>query len=301
MLTFIFVTLAYFQLLQAVKESDFLNAPDAAALPSHPGKTPLHAFQRTDSGEWASLASVDHVPAGSQEIHVKQIQVLSSDHAASSRSLSSSRNVARPLHLDSVVALDKHLRASPQDNSFQDHLCFHTPKGPCFVASALSDVDETAARGSFRSGETTSLFYGLAKDHASWPPLDALSWTDEASDVAFAPLDPRLSSAKASREDAQRASDAPRATSAAAASATSGAGLGITLPLSPQQGSSVAADELASWHYHASRSAIRETAGIKWAFYALRASAIRFYTLAMVRSPLLPPLAVSLSNTHAVL
>lgn len=278
------MTLAYFQLLQAVKDSDFLNV---AALSPHTADAPsqsMFTFERPTKGaaaasqDWqlldteAAAAAQHHNPA---QVFVTQVLV------------SADKPVPASNQLASVVALDQHLRHAPttDQHTFNDHLCFHTPKGQCFSASVLNDAQHPGS---------VSLFYGLREDSAaSWPPAPALRWTDDAAEVTFAPLQPAWpgASAAAAHDHQHTSGDNPdSAASPSGSSASSSAsGLGITLPLSPKQGRSYAADELASWQYHASRSTIREMAGLKWAFYAARAFVLRFWSLAMVRA---------LSRTH---
>lgn len=266
-LTFIFVTLAYFQLLQAVKESDFLNAVGSGPLSSsqqvHSQVLAVNSLARAASGDWKPIEPTETAPAGSQHLFIKQIAI----------SHDSPRRASN--QLNSVVAFDRHLRQAPtaEHTSFEDDLCFKTPKGQCFAASALSDAHQA---------DTTTLLYALKHNELAWPPADALPWTDEAAEVTFSSTRHR----NRTPLHIQSASSDKRSATSPAASASSGilrdAGLGISLPLSPKQGSTLASDELASWEYHASRSSIREMAGLKWAFYAVRSFMLRFWSLAKV-------------------
>lgn len=252
-------------MLQAVKDSDFLNAADAAVLgaqqSSDAAVPPVYTFERASGkSDWV-LVDASQASSTPNELFVEQILV--------------SPNTPFPANnqLASVASLDHHLRKAltSSGSTFEKDLCYHTPKGQCFSASVLTDPQQIG---------TIALFYGLKDKSPSWPPASALRWTDEAADVTFSPLEPAWSLRRSHQDNY----DATKPSSSAnAASNIRDSGLGITLPLSPKQGASVAADELATWHYHASRSTLRETAGLKWAFYALRAFVLRFWSLAKVR------------------
>ena len=275
-LGFVMVTLAYFQLLHAVKHSEFLN-PSTSTMPLDFRIDGLHEsaiLARTASGNWEKLA----VGSSSEAIavHLNRIVVsldadlsfeeddrnvlvfpeqtststMLSEHTTSSL-LTYAKNVSISDHevLASLEEFERHLRTSSFGSSsirFQPELCLHPSSSQdCFVVPFYHPSDSS----SLDRSAMLSLAFKPSTEAQEWSHqlLSTLSITDSRG-YTYIPS----TSFHGKREDA---------------------GLGLSFKAFPHAGGLAGAPSPAAVKADESRS-------FKWIFYASRAFVMRLWALA---------------------
>jgi hypothetical protein len=257
------VTLCYFQLLQAVKDSEFLN-PDLPALATTSAASPL--FLRRIGQKWIGVGDGS---ASSQDMRLHLQPLIISLDALPVKFASRNESLeAHPAVLKAIDALDHKLRHEmtvfeSAALRFDPDLCYRTSQRECFVASYKYG---DAHSGSSRSTVLTYAFaQGTDDAHAEWlKKLPAQLEGFSSDDAIFTAID--------SHRPPVRMSADPQA-SLNKSAGQAARGLGISLPLSPKTGETTARFE----------PSLRQIKNFSWVFYATKAFVMRFWALAKVR------------------
>jgi hypothetical protein len=248
--------LCYFQLLQAVKDSEFLNAD---LLPLTSSSAPL-TLRRIGS-KWIGVGDGSSSALDTQSY--LQPVIVSLD-AFPSRATAKNESINQTPVLQAIDALDHSLRQETtvfESGSlrFDPDLCFRSQK-QCFTTS-YKDGD-----AHFATSRSTVLTYAFAHgtDDAQAEWLKKLPGSVEAlpGQATFTVVD-------------SHRPHMPLSSSAAGNDSTrSTRGLGISLPLSPRTQTDT------TGRYE---PALRQMTNVSWVFYAFKAFVMRFWTLAKVR------------------
>ena len=273
----ILVTLVYFQLLQAVKESDFLNATSEQGSSVASSIRNRVSTVRKPSGKdrWISVNSGNS--GETQEVYLQQV-ILSLDtrHAAptASKSLQNSPELLSDVKIVDA-ALRHHFELSDTKLLFDPDLCFQSPSTASCVH--LTFENSTHASSYFPSARKTVITYAFSSEARN----AAEEWVEGLQDpLLLAELNKYISSQTKSNVELRLPSSSRPATSEQLDNTgnlstlpKAQSGLGLSLPLSPKAGYSSYREGSA-----------RDLSGIAWFMYAVKTFVLRFWTLAKVRT-----------------
>ena len=297
------MTLAYFQLLQAVKESDFLNADvlsNAVAANALDQPTPTFATLRRVAGHrWMSVGRGvgQHAAPILQQVVVSldADHSLQADSAAGGNADGFDQHPALLRHLASFhEALKTDVGVAGDLLHWDPDLCYRPADSTACFSTSFQNASFYIDPAYYINERTTVLTYVFAPQteeaHAEWlsrlhqpSELTTLSYATTSSEdtavergIVFTPSllrGPATALATATLGD-----DKPAPSRAPAQ------GLGISFPFAPSSGALGQADRKPIID---AKTNLREMRSVRWMVYALKAFVLRFYDLAKVRGSLL--------------
>lgn len=288
---FILVTLVYFQLLQAVKDSDFLNAEAigsglSAVAPTKTSPNRSATVRKVAGQErWVGVnAGSKGSPESAQEVYLHQVLLSLDPRQTSSKTPAALQDSPEALRNVQIVdeALRQHFGVAGGQLLFDPDLCSQSPTSSACLSLTYQNASTQSSY--FPSPRKTILTYAFsaeAKDAAiEWmsrleepAALESLnaylaSVTDSTVELRLPAVFQPAASITTSEEVHQTATSSanhseqqPRTQS----------GLGLSLPLSPRTG-----------HLAYREGGVRELSGLRWLFHAIKTFMLRFWTLAKV-------------------
>lgn len=276
---FIGVTLVYFQLLEAVKASDFLNAGLDSYLTSANIVAPAPALvRRTSGGQWTSVradegttdadvhlrqvvVSLDAVPAPER----RNVLVYATDPAApapTSTVTASASGLLDPALVEELIAFERSIRSGKASSgSYERELCYRPPGSKqCFAHSLLASSQRDELFPNDRTYVLT-LGFGASTVEAQTRWERSLLDADHleslgkrgAGSASFRPARSLVGYNESAAFDGGEKNR-----------------LGFSFSLSPPSANGDGAN-------------LREMRSVKWMAYAARAFVLRFWGLARVR------------------
>jgi len=283
---FILVTLVYFQLLQAVKDSDFLNAEAGETGQSGviaASRNRLTTVRKASGQErWIGVNSGSKGASESaEEVYFQQVLLSLDLHQSiptASKSLQDSPELLKDVQFVDA-ALRQHFGLAGDQLLFDPDLCHQPPtSASCFSISYQNAQTPSTYFPSTRKTILTYAFSAEAKDAANeWmsklqDPSVLSSLNSYISTRTSSSVELRLPSSKRSAPAQSDNSQTSILNNSAASLPRTQSGLGLSLPLSPRTG---------NLHYR--EGGVRDLSGPRWLIHAVKTFVLRFWTLAKVR------------------